>query len=204
MENQELKNRLAKIYELVKRGGTDGEKQAAKKALDKLIEKHNLQGIDLDNLDKSIYKFKYRTMLDQQLLLRIVMMFTDGFDMSKASKSTFYVREIHLSLTYLDYITVSASYEYFKRHMMAQWKKVCAADVKRKRSNKTRNQRRKDLQTPFFSRYVIESGLYKEEELTPVDSSKLSQKELDTMRLMHDVEGGKYNKQVTNGLLIEN
>jgi len=37
MENIELKNRLAKIYELVKRGGTDGEKSAAKKALEALL-----------------------------------------------------------------------------------------------------------------------------------------------------------------------
>ena len=63
--------------------------------------------------------------------------------------------------------------------MLAQWKKVCAKEVMRKRSNKTRNQRREDLQTPFFSRYVIESGLYKQEELKPVDSSSLYQKEAD-------------------------
>lgn len=40
--NQELKNKIAKIYELVNRGATDGERQAAKNQLDKLMKKYNL------------------------------------------------------------------------------------------------------------------------------------------------------------------
>jgi len=34
---QSIKDKIAKIYELVKRGSTDGEKTAAKLALDKLM-----------------------------------------------------------------------------------------------------------------------------------------------------------------------
>ncbi|RYF25162.1 MAG: hypothetical protein EOO42_04335 [Flavobacteriales bacterium] len=201
IENINLKNRLAKIYELVKRG-TEGEKNAAQNALDKLLAKYNLEGIDLDNLDKSIYKFKYKTQLDEWLLLRIVHMFTDGSAMGSAIKNTWNVREIQLSLTYLDFITVSASYEYFKRHMALQWKKICADDVKRKRKASTKAKRRAELQQPFFSRYVIASKLYKDGELTT--HTNTTQKEKETRRLMQDVEGGQYNKQVTNGLLLEN
>lgn len=203
MENLELKNKLSKIYELVKRGGTEGEKIAAKKALDKLLEKHNLQGIDLDSLDKSIYSFKYKSQLDEWLLFRIVAMFAEDAGNLQATKLTYLKKEISLNLTYLDFITVHASYEYFKRHMASQWKKVCALEVKRKRTSKSKNLCRKQLQQPFFSRYVINSGLYKEHEIENVDLSALSKKELDARHKMLGVEGGKYNKQVTNGLLIE-
>lgn len=204
MENLELKNKLSKIYELVKRGGTEGEKIAAKKALDKLLEKHNLQGIDLDSLDKSIYNFKYKTQLDEWLLFRIVAMFAEDAGNLQATKHTYLKKEITLNLTYLDFIAVHASYEYFKRHMASQWKKVCALEVKRKRTSKSKNICRQQLQEPFFSRYVIKSGLYKEHEIENVDLSSLSKKQLDARHKMLEVEGGKYNKQVTNGILLEN
>lgn len=205
MENLVLKNRLSKIYELVKNGATDGEKAAAKNALDKLLEKHNLQGIDLDSLEKSIYSFKYKTQLDEWLLLRIVFMFVDDEKSFKSAiKDTWRKREIDLSLTYLDFITVSASYEYFKRHMLVQWKKVCAAEVKRKRTAKSKTATRKALQKPFFSSYVIKSKLYKEGELKDVNVSAMGKSEAEKFRKMDEVEGGKYNRQMTNGLLIEN
>ena len=38
----ENKDKIAKIYELVKRGATEGEKQAAELALNKLLKKYNL------------------------------------------------------------------------------------------------------------------------------------------------------------------
>ena len=41
----ENKDKIAKIYQLVKRGATDGEKQAAEIALNKLLKKFNLTKI---------------------------------------------------------------------------------------------------------------------------------------------------------------
>lgn len=202
MINTELKQKLNKVYALVKQG-TDGEKQAAQNALDRLLEKYNLQGIDLNSLDKEIYCFKYKTTLDEQLFVRILKIIVGIDDLSSASKDTWHKREIQIQLTYLDYITLSASYEYFKKHMKAQWDKVCAPELKRCRKAKTRNARRKQLQEAFFNRYIINSKLYKESELTTVDYSTKSDKEKRDRYLMEEVEGGAYNKQMVGGKFLE-
>lgn len=203
MENQQLKNKLSKIYELVKRGSTEGEQSAAKRQLDKLIEKYNLHGIDLENLSKSEYKFKYKTELDQWLLAQLVVFLIGDEAWKTAIKDLRYGKEIELTLTYLDWVTVETSFQYFKRHMAEQWKAVCAKDVARKRSAKTKKARLEQLRTPFFSQYIIKSKLYKNEELKSVDVSTLSEKELQDRIMMKDVQGGSYNKQVNNGLYLE-
>ncbi|WAC40561.1 hypothetical protein [Pedobacter sp. SL55] len=203
MENTNLKSKLAKIYELVKRGSTAGEQAAAKNQLDKLIEKYNLQGIDLENLNLNEYRFKYKTELDVWLLGRIVLVFTDGKAWDNAVKDVWKVREVELSLTYIDWVTIETAYQYFKKHMAQQWKIVCAGEIKRKRKASTRKKRLQELKEPFFSRYVIASKLYKDGELKPVTYSDMSDKEYQDRLLMEDIEGGSYKRQVTNGLYLE-
>jgi hypothetical protein len=88
--------------------------------------------------------------------------------------------------------------------MKEQWNKTCAREVKRCRKAKTRNKRRLQLQEAFFERYSIESKLYKDHEITQVDTSKMSHKERKDLMMLRGVEGGTYNKQMTNGLMIEN
>lgn len=204
MINNELKSRLAKVYELVKRGGTEGEKAAAKNALDRMLEKYNLSGMDMDSLDKGVYRFKYASDLDHWLVLRIVTMFvSDPSVIDSARRSTRGVKEIVLQLTYLDFITVSASYGYFKRHMKAQWDKTCAPELARCRKIKTRNARRKELQHHFFNAYLIASKLYKDGELTSVPMSDMAEKKRRDRLKMREVEGGQYKKQVVGGLFLE-
>lgn len=203
MLDANLKQRLSKVYELVKRGATEGERAAAQAALDKLLGKYNLTGIDLDSLDREIYKFKYSTTLEEWLLLRILKVMIDD-DVARASavKQTYGVRQIRLHLRYLDYITVSCAYEYFRRHMKQQWNKLCAAELKKKRKAKTRNQRREELQSLFFDRYIIASKLYKEEELTEVDLSQVSDRERRDRYNLEDIEGGAFATQVQSGHLL--
>lgn len=55
----------------------------------------------------------------------------------------------------------------------------------------------------FLSRYVINSKLYKEGEISKVDLSQMGDEERRTRDIMRDVEGGAYNKQMVGGLFLE-
>ncbi len=202
MISQELKSKLSKIYALVKRGGSEGEKAAAQVALDKILSKYNLEGIDLDSLDKELYMLKYKTDLDQWLLKRILyILIEDTEALNTAKRRNQGVKEIHLHLRYMDYITVESSYEYFRRHMKTQWDKFCAPELAKCRKAKTKTKRREELKPPFFSRYCIESNLYKPEEIERVDSTS---KRYQALSKLNDIEGGSYKTQLTSGLLLEN
>jgi hypothetical protein len=193
---QELKNRIAKIYELLKNGGTEGEKQAANLALDRILKKYDLEGINLETINQEEYEFTYTTEMELWLFQRVIRFFAQDFN-SKMYKGQ---KRISVQLTYMDWVTVSCSYEYFRRHMKAQWNLVCADELKRKRKVKTKNERRKELQKLFFSRYVIASKLYQPHEL--VSKEVTAKKEVRDNNMMDDVQGGAYNKQVVNGLQI--
>lgn len=200
--NKELKDRLFKVYELVKNGGTEGEKEAAKLALDRIIERHNLKDVDLDSLDREIYRFKYASNLELLLLTRIVkVLLDDEFAIRSARRRTNGVREVSYMLRFLDYITLEAAYEYFRRHMKNQWERLCADQIRRKRSAKTKNKRRSELQSLFFTAYVIKSKLYKEGELQRVEVT--SKQELEDRRKLERVQGGQFNKQVVGGLFLD-
>jgi hypothetical protein len=147
-----LRNKLAKVYTLVKQGATEGEQDAAKKAMDRIIEKYKIDPSDLDQIDLKTYRFKYSTKLDFKLLERLMYLFTPDA-LHHASYTTFQVREIIAKMNYMDWVTLESSYGYFRRHIKEQWNKTCAREVKRCRKAKTRNKRRLQLQEAFFERY---------------------------------------------------
>lgn len=85
--------------------------------------------------------------------------------------------------------------------MNEQWRKTALPILKRYRNLKNKNNRRKELQKMFFSRYISKSGIYTQDQLKEVD---YSDKELNDYFLFNsEVEGGKYKKQVDRGLYIE-
>lgn len=198
---QEQKDKIAKVYELVNRGEA-GEKEAAKKALDRLMKKYNLNDADIEGIKLTKYQFKYSNNLEQWLLSTIVTFFLDK-DNVKAYRKTYKVREVVLALEYLDFIVVESAYGYFRKHMMAQYKKMVLPQVNRCRTVKTKNARRAELQEIFFSNYVIASNLYKPQDLTEVKLSDLSEKERKQRAQLQGVQGGNYKTQVTNGLYLE-
>ncbi len=197
--NETQRQKIAKIYELVN-GGVDGEKKAARNALDRLIAKYNLSDTDIENINKKEYRFKYQTKLDLMLFQQLLVYFLDGKS-GTIYKDTYGVKEVSIALEYLDFITISCSYEYFRRHMKKQYKKVVLPQVKRCRSPKTKNKRRQELYPIFFSKYVLKSGIYKKDQVSKMDTSKMSEKEVAD-RISMQVEGGSYNKQVSNGLYL--
>lgn len=197
-----LKDKISKIYELVKRGGTAGEKAAAELVLDKLLKKHNLTEEFIKTMYLKEYEFKYATNLDLKLFMQLHEYFFKGkqFD---ASKSTLGRKSIFISFEYLDWVLFSSAYEYFKRHMNAEFKKVCVPLIKKCRSVKTKNERRAKLQITFFGQYVINSKIYHQEQVGEIDLSKLSEKERSDRERLSQIEGGSYVTQVTTGLYLE-
>ena len=198
---EETRVKLSKIYELVIRG-EGGEKQAAKLALDRLIKKHNISEMDIKSILLKKYCFKYSNDLEIWLFQAILSFFfpCKSFELSKRTTGA---RQIEGSFEFLDYVVVSTAYEYFRKHMMVQYKDIVHPQVKRCRTPKTKNKRRKELQYLFFSKYIIASNLYKEKDLKMVDTSKMTDKEYQDRMKLEGVKGGQYNTQVTTGLYLE-
>lgn len=200
MENH-IKEKLSKVYELVKRGES-GEKDAAKLALERILKKYKLDVSALDSLHLKKYHFKYSSNLELWLLSRIIKHLLNQ-DTSKAYRDTWGKREVVIELEYLDYVLLSSAYEYFRRHMKSEYNKLVLPQVKRCRTTRTRNARRAKLQEVFFTKYIIASGLYKKEEITKIDTSKMGEKELRDRMQLEGVKGGDYKTQVTTGLYLE-
>lgn len=196
-----IKEKIAKVYELV-RQGVDGEKSAAKLALDRILKKYNIENVDFEKLRLKEYRFKYSTTLEMYLLTTICDYFL------KDKKIEMYrdlrgVRDLVLELEYIDFIVVDSAYEYFRRHMKKEYNRLIVPKIKRCRTARTKKIRREELQPIFFSRYVIASKLYHSDQLKKVDTSTLSKKELQDRIDLEKVQGGSYKTQVTTGLYLE-
>jgi hypothetical protein len=196
----EVKEKLKKVYALVNGGATEGERAAAQKALDKILEKYNINAADLESIDKDWHLLTYTTEMEWMLIFRLARTVISKPDFSSVPGK----KRLGVLVTYFDWVTLSSAYEYFRRHMKAQWVKFCAPHVARCRTTKTRNAKRKQLQEIFFGKYVIASNLYQPEELTTVDLNKVSKQEREARMRLDGVEGGKYTTQVTNGLYLGN
>ena len=200
------RQRVAKIYALVDRGSTPGEKQAARHALDRMMKKYNITDEMLRDIEKRQYQFKYSSDLDHWLLIRLVRFYFDADEILKdAYINTWGKREIVMKLKYVDWVTLECSYEYFRRHMKAQWKMTCAPIVARCRKAKTRNNKRKKLQGTFFDQYIFKSKLYLDDEnIRKVSLMSMTNEEAARYEAVDGLEGGQYNRQVTSGYLLEN
>ena len=196
--NTEIKDKIAKVLELANRG-IDGEKDAAKNALDRLMKKYNLSDEDLAKIKLTIYSFKYKTKLDMDLFQQILRYFWKGKHFQIFQK-TCGVRELSVELEYLDWVTLDSAYEYFRRHAADQFKQFCLPHIKRCRTTKTKNAKRDELQTAFFSKYVIASNIYHPEQIEQIDHSEMSNKEREIShkraQILGDVQGGQFHTQV--------
>lgn len=196
--NTEIKDKIAKVLELANRG-VEGEKDAAQKALDRLMKKYNLSDEDLAKIKVQRYYFKYKTELDKRLFCQLVEFFFKDKKL-QIYLSTINGRDLWLELEYLDWVTLDSAYEYFRRHAAAQFTEFCLPHVKRCRSNKTRNAKRAELQSAFFSKYVIASNIYHPEQTKQIDFNGMSSKERENYsrqaQILGDVQGGQFHTQV--------
>ncbi|MDN3673101.1 hypothetical protein QWY99_08580 [Flavobacterium branchiarum] len=200
--NEQLKDKISKIYEIVKRGTTEGEKIAAEIALNKLLKKHDLTDEFIKTMHLKEYEFKYATNLDLQLFIQLHKFFFKEKEFN-AYKSTLGRKSIFLSLDYIDWVLLSSSFEYFKPHMNSEFRKFCLPLIKRCKTTKTKNARRAKLQDVFFGQYVMKSKIYHKEQIGTIDLSKLSEKELADREQLSKIEGGSYSTQITTGLYLE-
>ena len=197
--NDKVKEKITKVYELVKRG-IAGEQQSAEKMLKKLLEKYNISEDELNSIDEKEYYFKYASNLDEWLLIQLIEYFF------KEKKYKLYrikdsgVKEIAIQMPYLDWVTLDSAYGYFKPHLNEQWRKHGLPVVNRCRTTKNKNKRREAMQNTFFSLYIIRSGIYRPEQKK---SKSLTEEEIKRLSILYGVEGGKYNQQVTTGLYLE-
>lgn len=192
--DDKIRDRIAKIRELATRG-IDGEKDAANIALEKLLKKYNINPSQVDEITKKQYFFKYATELDMRLFVQLLNYFFKGV-VFQVYKHTFGKREMSIRLEYLDYITISCSYEYFKRHMSQEWRKFSAEEIAKKRKAKTKNKLRGELQDVFFNQYVIASGIYHPEQKKEIGIDEMSETQLEHYRKLMNIQGGQYHNQV--------
>lgn len=196
----EQQDKIAKVYELVNKG-VQGEKEAAKKGLDRLMKKYSLTEFDLSTIHLKEYGFKYSNQMEIWLLIQLHKYFLPEKKIN-AFRDLRGKKELVLKLEYIDYITIETSYEYFRRHMNTQFKALCLPEINRCRKVKTRNKRRQELQDLFFSKYVIKSKIYNPDQVVSVDMSKLSEKEYSDRMKLENIKGGIFHNQVTTGLFL--
>ena len=197
--NDKIKEKITKVYELVKRG-IAGEQQSAEKMLKKLLEKYNISEAELNSIDEKKYYFKYASNLDEWLLMQLTKYFFKEKEYKLYRVKNRGVKEIAIQMPYLDWVTLDSAYGYFKPHLNQQWRKHGLPVVNRCRTTKTKNKRREAMQETFFKLYVARSGIYRPEQIT---SNPLSEEEKKQFNMLYGVEGGKYNQQVTTGLYLE-
>ena len=197
MQN-EIKDKIAKVLELVNRG-IEGEKSAAKNALDRLMKKYNLSDEDLSKIKLTKYFFKYKTNLDMMMFQQILKYFFVGKNF-RVVRYTYGQKSLAVELEYLDWVTIDSAYEYFRRHAATQFKEFCLPHVKRCRTTKTKNAKRVELQDAFFSRYIIASKLYHENQIAQINFKGMSNKEQSAhnknSNILGNVEGGQFHTQV--------
>ena len=197
--NEKVKDKIAKVYELVKRG-VAGEQESAEKMLNKLLEKYNISENELNSINEKEYYFKYASNLDEWLLIQLIEYFfkEKNYKLYRIKNSG--VKEIAIQMPYLDWVTLDSAYGYFKPHLNQQWRKHGLPVVNRCRTTKTKNKRREEMQETFFKLYVARSGIYRPEQKI---SKSLTEEEIKRLTMLYGVEGGKYNQQVTTGLYLE-
>lgn len=202
MINDKVKEKITKVYELVKRG-VAGERQSAEKMLKKLLEKYNISEAELNSIDEKNYYFKYASNLDEWLLIQLIEYFfkEKNYKLYRIKNSG--VKEIAIQMPYLDWVTLDSAYGYFKPHLNQQWRKHGLPVVNRCRTTKTKNKRREAMQATFFSLYIIRSGIYRPEQKNSKSLKSLTEEEIKRLTMLYGVEGGKYNQQVTTGLYLE-
>lgn len=198
--NPEIKSRLSKVYELVNHGATEGERQAAKLALDRLMTKYEVDNIDLKTLMYERCAFRYNTEMEIKLLLTIWHVLLEDAEIGREPQRYPHRKTVSFLLDPLERITVECAYEYFRRHMLKEWKSVCLPDLKRCRSAKGKKKRREALSSKFFTMYCVKSKLYREGELT--ERRITSDKELKDHQLLEGIEGGTLKKQLVTGHLL--
>jgi hypothetical protein len=206
-DKDKLFTRLSKIYALVERGATEGEKQAAKNIFDKLLIKHGLTEDDVTEIVKKNYAFTFANYAEEILLVHLCAYVLNVWTCDvqryayRNEQRKVYIR----NLTKLEYIQIVAMYEYFRRHMKAEYKLVVKTTVDKalsmrgliKRNNKPYTnsdvaRERKNTQGVFITKYLKASGISR----TKPDSETIQVSTMADHSSFEAIQGGKYHEQL--------
>ncbi len=196
MDNN-IRDRIEKVYALVNQGATEGERIAARHQLAKILKRYNIDEESIKQPSLKSYFFPYRNYMESTLLM-IIMEYL-RIDHSQGKRHwrkwrngvAYRFNYIELPLTYETYIECDCMYQYFRRHMRGEYEKV--------RTNFKRRKRQRDNEFIFVSQYTIKSGIVRSEDLVKADP-----KLINALNKIYDnIEGGSYKRQVDNVKLLE-
>lgn len=214
LQNTKVLDKLTKINELINRGATNGEKSAAKAAFAKLIEKYNISDEELKTFLPSDYVFKFSNRAEETLLYHISAYVLDIWTKQLKLGWNGVQRNVTIkNLTKLQFIEITAMYEYFRRHMKSEYKKVVSdavSEAKRLEWSGYRigpkqkpirvSKERWKAQTLFISKYLKISGIARWD---PASETTSISSITDTS-LLNTIEGGQYFQQInTDSRLLD-
>lgn len=126
MEYDRIIDKIKKLKELVDRG-VDGEVLAAKRAIEQLCEKYDINIEELFEEEKKLYTFKikYNNKFEQQLLFQCYSKVTNRKKISYyRSKSKPNI--IEFELTHIEYIDLIGMFEFYRK----AWDKTIKSSLK--------------------------------------------------------------------------
>lgn len=191
MEKDQLINKIKKIQELIDRG-VDGEKIAAEKAMERLKERLGIDNIN--SLVREEFFFTYSNQSEKVLFGYIIKHYLSGnIPIYQVPRK----QQIYIVVERIDGLLIDQAYGYYRGHMKSQYEKEVKKRLKVYGANakpRTIQKIRKELNIQFVSKYIIASNLHEESDIVKTKSTKYG---------IGDVEGGVFNKQVSNGLFLE-
>ena len=116
---KKIKERLRKILALVK-GGVEGEKEAAKFLLNKLLKEYQVKLEDIEEEEVNDYCFKYRSVLERRLMHQIYWSVTSSKDGYFLQSS----KEFVCSLTEVQKVIFTDLKEFYLREYRVEKKRM--------------------------------------------------------------------------------
>lgn len=195
--SETIKSKLVKIQALMDRGSTDGERQAATEAFNKLVEKYDLSDDDMLHFSKIEISFRYFLRQEIDMLFFILRKFSENeyIPISKYTKT----KNLTVSMTKLDAIVCHSAYEYFRRHYRKQLKEVNEVYKLNKHTlgKSERSSAKKNIKNRFFVQYLKASNLITDDD---TKQYKTSISDVEQQAMLIEVEGGIFNKQLNDEL----
>lgn len=177
MEYDRIIDKAIKLKELVDRG-EGGEVSAAKRAIEQLCEKYDINIEDLFKEEKKryVFKIKYNNKFDKQLLFQCYAKVTNN-KMISYFTSKLRPNIIEFDLTRIEYIDLKGMFEFYRK----EWSKIMKSSLN-------------DLFDAFISKNEISHNQEdnKHKTLTLEDWERISR----IQNLMSTMEVSSYHKQL--------
>lgn len=106
----DILEKLNKIKQLIDRGGTPGEKSAARNLFDQLVNKYQISPEELEEVQVKVYTWECKNKTEEELLIQILSKVIKNQHMDLIIKDEL---KFGLELTYLQYVEVDLLFELY-------------------------------------------------------------------------------------------